>query len=128
MIGGDALFLDRVDNSQRNTIRGNVEGMEPAPIKILSRAAFDLMVLSAGRHWVVSIREEEANLYHGRSSPAIALIWRSTTLWMARTLQPRRISKRFTGFRNAGLTRILHRFPVLRICPDDESSGAAERD
>jgi hypothetical protein len=61
MIVGDALFLDRVDNSQRNTIRGNVEGMEPAPIQILSRAAFDLMLLSAGRHWVVSIREEEAN-------------------------------------------------------------------
>jgi hypothetical protein len=28
----------------------------------------------------------------------------------------------------ADLARILHRFPVLRICPDDESSGAAERD
>ena len=35
--------------------------MEPAPIQILSRAAFDLMLLSAGRDWIVSIREEEAN-------------------------------------------------------------------
>jgi len=35
--------------------------MEPAPIQIFSRAAFDLMMLSAGRHRVVSIREEEAN-------------------------------------------------------------------
>jgi len=33
--------------------------MEPAPIQILSRAAFDLMPLSAGRDWIVSIREEE---------------------------------------------------------------------
>ena len=35
--------------------------MEPAPIQILSRAAFDLMLLSAGRDWIVSIRKEEAN-------------------------------------------------------------------
>ena len=35
--------------------------MEPAPIQILSRAAFDLMLLSASRDWIVSIREEEAN-------------------------------------------------------------------
>jgi predicted protein tyrosine phosphatase len=35
--------------------------MEPAPIQILSRAAFDLMLLSAGRHWVASIREQEAD-------------------------------------------------------------------
>src|SRR5690349_5741538 len=61
MIVGGALFLDRVANSQRNTIRGNVERIEPAPSQILSRTAFDLMVLSADRHWVVSIREEEAN-------------------------------------------------------------------
>jgi len=26
------------------------------------------------------------------------------------------------------LTRMLHRFPVLSVCPDDESSQAAERD
>jgi RNA polymerase sigma factor (sigma-70 family) len=30
--------------------------------------------------------------------------------------------------REEELTRILHPFPVLSICPDDESSGAAERD
>src|SRR6266403_5994390 len=35
--------------------------MEPAPIQILSRAAFDLMLLSAGRHGVASIREQEAD-------------------------------------------------------------------
>src|SRR5271157_642929 len=35
--------------------------MEPAPIQILSRAAFDLMLLSTGRHWVASIREQEAD-------------------------------------------------------------------
>lgn len=35
--------------------------MEPAPIQIISRAAFDLMLLSAGRDWIISIREEEAN-------------------------------------------------------------------
>ena len=35
--------------------------MEPAPIRILSRAAFDLMLLSTGRHWVASIREQEAD-------------------------------------------------------------------
>ena len=41
--------------------RRNPDGMEPAPIQILSRAAFDLMLLSAGRHWVASIREQEAD-------------------------------------------------------------------
>ena len=35
--------------------------MEPAPIQILSRTAFDLMLLSTGRHWVASIREQEAD-------------------------------------------------------------------
>ena len=35
--------------------------MEPAPIQILSRTAFDLMLLSTGRHRVASIREQEAD-------------------------------------------------------------------
>ena len=35
--------------------------MEPAPIQIPSRTAFDLMLLSTGRHWVASIREQEAD-------------------------------------------------------------------
>jgi hypothetical protein len=30
--------------------------------------------------------------------------------------------------KRAILVRILHRFSVLRICPDEESSGAGERD
>src|SRR5260370_25544001 len=35
--------------------------MEPARIQILRRSAFDLMLLSTGRHWVASIREQEAD-------------------------------------------------------------------
>ena len=34
--------------------------MEPAPA-FLTLAAFDLMLLSTGRHWVASIREQEAD-------------------------------------------------------------------
>ena len=33
----------------------------------------------------------------------------------------------YTGV-TLGLARMLHRFPVWSVCPDDESSQAAERD
>ncbi|MGA8654816.1 MAG: hypothetical protein WB586_01605 [Chthoniobacterales bacterium] len=77
--------------------------MAPAPIQILSRAAFDLMVLSAGRHWVVSIREEEANPIPRPEFSGNRINLAFYDLMDGPNIATARISKRFTGFRNAGL-------------------------
>jgi hypothetical protein len=83
--------------------RRNPDGMEPAPIQILSRAAFDLMLLSAGRHWVAASENRKPTRYLGLSSLETGLIWRSTTLRTVLTLQPQHTSKRRIDFRNDGL-------------------------